>query len=153
MQRSTRQLITTYEVLAAASDHPTAEQILLRVRARLPRVSLGTVYRNLEKLRAQGRLRVVNIGPGVARYDALLTDHDHFFCEACAAVIDVPPPPDQGDVQPLCRAGYVVRVRSVVIYGLCRGCARAGFTGSKAPMAVAAVSSRSGRRARASAVS
>lgn len=123
MQRSTRQLVTTLEVLTRACDHPTAEQILLRVRERMPRISLGTVYRNLEKLRAQGHLRVVNIGPGVARYDALLTDHDHFVCDACSAVIDLDPLPDERDVHQLRENGYVVHGRSVVVHGLCRGCA------------------------------
>jgi Fe2+ or Zn2+ uptake regulation protein len=123
MQRSTRQLVTTLEVLAAASDHPTAEQILLRVRARLPRISLGTVYRNLEKLRAQGQLRVVNIGPGVARYDALLSEHDHFVCDACGGVIDLDPLAEDADVLRLRNEGYEVRCRSVVVHGLCRSCA------------------------------
>jgi Fe2+ or Zn2+ uptake regulation protein len=125
MQRSTRQLVTTLEVLAAASDHPTAEQILLRVRERLPRISLGTVYRNLEKLRAQGHLRVVNIGPGVARYDALLSEHDHFVCDACSGVFDLAPLAEDGDVTRLRSEGYEVRCRSVVVHGLCRPCARA----------------------------
>lgn len=125
MQRSTRQLVTTLEVLAAATDHPTAEQILLRVRERLPRVSLGTVYRNLEKLRAQGHLRVVNIGPGVARYDALLSEHDHFVCDTCNGVIDLDRLPEGGDVIRLRAEGYQVRCRSVVVHGLCRPCARA----------------------------
>jgi Fe2+ or Zn2+ uptake regulation protein len=123
MQRSTRQLITTLQVLAEASDHPTAEQILLRVRRHLPRISLGTVYRNLEKLRAQGQLRVVNIGPGVTRYDALLTPHDHFVCDACSAVIDLDPVAAAGDVDHLRADGYLIRERRVVIHGLCRDCA------------------------------
>ena len=125
MQRSTRQLVTTLEVLSAASDHPTAEQILLRVRERLPRISLGTVYRNLEKLRAQNQLRVVNIGPGVARYDALLSEHDHFVCDACNGVIDLDPVAEDADVIRLRAEGYEVRCRSVVVHGLCRSCARA----------------------------
>src|SRR5215471_3240640 len=98
MHRRTRQLETTHAVLAAASDHPTAEQVLRRVRKHLPRVSLGTVYRNLDKLRALGQLRVVNVGPGVARYDALLAEHDHFLCERCEAVIDLPVVPERADV-------------------------------------------------------
>lgn len=135
MQRSTRQLTTTLEVLAAASDHPTAEQILLRVRQRLPRISLGTVYRNLEKLRMQGQLRVVNIGPGVARYDALLGEHDHFVCDTCDAIIDLTPLPGQTDVGALRSEGYVVRLRSVLVHGLCRSCA----AGSQQPIASDAV--------------
>jgi Fe2+ or Zn2+ uptake regulation protein len=122
MQRSTRQLTTTLEVLVQACDHPTAEQILVRVRERLPRVSLGTVYRNLEKLRAQGQLRVVNIGPGVARYDAVLTEHDHFVCDSCGAVIDLDTLSADSNVSRLQTEGYVVRACSMVVHGLCRTC-------------------------------
>ena len=122
MQRSTRQLVTTLQVLAEACDHPTAEQILIRVRRHLPRISLGTVYRNLEKLRAQGQLRVVSIGPGVTRYDALLASHDHFVCDTCSAVIDLDPVPAGSDVDHLRADGYLVRERRVVIHGQCRDC-------------------------------
>lgn len=124
MQRNTRQLVTTLQVLAEACDHPTAEQILVRVRKHLPRISLGTVYRNLEKLRAQGQLRVVNVGPGVTRYDALMAAHDHFVCEACGAVIDLDPLPEGGDTDQLSADGFLVRERRVVVHGLCRACAR-----------------------------
>ena len=88
-QRATRQLTAVHEVLAAATDHPTAEQVYHRVRQRLPNVSLGTVYRNLDKLREQGRLRVVRLGGGQAHYDAMLDEHDHFVCERCGSVHDL----------------------------------------------------------------
>ena len=55
--RHTRQLAAILEAVSAAHDHPTAEQVYSRVRDRLPRVSLGTVYRNLQKLAEQQRVR------------------------------------------------------------------------------------------------
>jgi Fe2+ or Zn2+ uptake regulation protein len=66
-QRTTRQLAAVYDALAASHDHPTADEIFRRVRDALPRVSLGTVYRNLDKLREQGRLRVVRL-EGIPRW-------------------------------------------------------------------------------------
>jgi Fur family ferric uptake transcriptional regulator len=131
-ERTTQQLVATYDVLAAACDHPTAEQLLKRVRRRLPRVSLGTVYRNLEKLRAQGRLRVLHLGHEGARYDAVLTDHDHFFCEDCGAVADVEGAGPTTNVTKLTAAGYVVRGARVALLGLCPGCVRSSRT-SPAP--------------------
>ncbi len=122
-QRSTRQLTVTLDVLAESTDHPTATQVLERVRCVMPRVSLGTVYRNLDKLRARGRVKVVRGVDRVARYDAMLADHDHFLCEACGGVIDLDPVPKQLDVTVLERAGFVVRSRSVAVHGLCRTCA------------------------------
>lgn len=121
--RETRQLRATFDALAGASDHPTTEQVFRRVRRLLPRVSLGTVYRNLEKLRAQGRARVVHIAGGPARYDARIGEHDHFLCEACSAVIDLEPLRGRADTSRLRRDGFVVHAQSVALYGLCRGCA------------------------------
>lgn len=125
-QRATRQLAAVYDVLAAASDHPTAEQVFQRVRRLLPRVSLGTVYRNLDKLRAQGRLRVVRLRGGQARYDAMVDGHDHFVCERCATVLDLPRAAASPEVSGLRAAGCVVRWQTTSIYGLCVGCAAGG---------------------------
>ena len=127
-QRSTRQLAATYEVLATSKDHPTAEQILERVRRAIPRVSLGTVYRNLDKLRNQGRLRTVWLGGGVTHYDAVLEPHDHFVCEACGAVLDLAASRGTAaQIEPhrgLRRNGYVVRWQTTAVYGVCPTCAR-----------------------------
>lgn len=123
-ERSTRQLTTTLEVLAASADHPTAEQVFQRVRARLPRISLGTVYRNLEKLHRQGRLRIIWLGGGVAHYDAVTAEHDHFLCEACGAVRDLVPEPPGALPADLIGAGCIVRRRTTALYGLCPECAQ-----------------------------
>ena len=122
-QRATRQLAAVYDVLAASRDHPTADQVFRRVRDTLPRVSLGTVYRNLEKLREQGRLRVIRLASGEAHYDAMVEAHDHFVCERCHAVHDLAgatPPP----AVPRLRAdGCVVHWHTTALYGLCGECA------------------------------
>jgi Fe2+ or Zn2+ uptake regulation protein len=134
-QRSTRQLAATYEVLAASTDHPTAEQMLDRVRRVIPRVSLGTVYRNLDKLRNQGRLRTVWLGGGVAHYDAVLEPHDHFVCEACGSVLDLST--SRGGAargrprDALRRRGYVVRWQTTAVYGVCPACAAARHAGQR----------------------
>ncbi len=114
-----------YDALAASHDHPTAEQVLGRVRDALPRVSLGTVYRNLDKLREQGRLRVVRLGNGQAHYDAMIDDHDHFVCEACGVVLDLPRAASRPGLAALREQGCVVRWHTTSIYGLCAGCADA----------------------------
>jgi Fur family ferric uptake transcriptional regulator len=122
-RRTTRQLAAVYDALAASHDHPTADTVFQRVRKRLPRVSLGTVYRNLEKLRDQGRLRVVRLDGGLAHYDAVIDAHDHFVCEGCGAVDDLPPRALIPDTAALRAAGYQVSWYTTALYGLCRGCA------------------------------
>jgi Fur family ferric uptake transcriptional regulator len=132
-ERTTQQLVAIYDALTAACDHPTAEELLRRVRRSLPRISLGTVYRNLEKLRAQGRVHVLHLGRSVARYDAVLGDHDHFLCEGCGAVADIDGLPRAAGPAWLSREGYVVRTSRVSLHGLCPSCAR--VKGGAAPRA------------------
>jgi len=122
MQRCTRQLQATLDVVAASHDHPTADQVFVRVRRRMPRVSLGTVYRNLEKLRDQGRIQIVRLRDGVARYDAMMERHDHFVCEGCGVVIDLEQPM-RPRIEGLLRAGMVVNSHSTAFHGLCAECA------------------------------
>ncbi|HSP95765.1 MAG TPA: transcriptional repressor [Candidatus Dormibacteraeota bacterium] len=122
-QRATRQLAAVYDVLVASRDHPTAEQVFRRVRDTVPRVSLGTVYRNLDKLREQGRLRVVRLASGEAHYDAMVEAHDHFVCERCHAVLDLDGAPAPPAVGRLRDDGCVVHWHTTALYGLCGECA------------------------------
>ena len=123
-ERQTLQLAAVYEVVSAAHDHPTAEEVLARVRRRLPRVSLGTVYRNLQKLAAQQRVRIVHLADRTARYDGMLESHDHFVCEHCGDLTDLP---RTRSAAPTCAAlsaaGFGVRAHAVTFYGVCPDCA------------------------------
>lgn len=125
-QRSTAQLVATYDAVASSTDHPTAHQVLERVRGKVPRVSLGTVYRNLEKLRQQGRIRMVRLAGGGAHYDAVLEQHDHFMCERCGTVRDLEATAKGRSITGLQRRGYLVRWQTTAVYGLCRDCTSAG---------------------------
>jgi Fe2+ or Zn2+ uptake regulation protein len=122
-RRVTRQVATIYDVLAASHDHPTAEQLFQRVRGVLPRVSLGTVYRNLDKLREQGRLRVVRLEGGQAHYDAMMDAHDHFVCERCGGVVDLPSRAPAVALDAVEAAGHEVHWHTTALYGVCKQCA------------------------------
>src|SRR5215510_1806116 len=54
--RLTRPRRIILDVVRATDAHPTAAFVYRRVRRRLPRVSLATVYRNLRVLAAEGFL-------------------------------------------------------------------------------------------------
>ena len=60
--RKTRQLEIVWHEVAGDNSHPTADQIYRRVRRHIPNISLGTVYRNLQKLVAEGKLQVLTLG-------------------------------------------------------------------------------------------
>jgi Fur family transcriptional regulator, peroxide stress response regulator len=121
-RRTTRQLEVTYRVLCDATDHPTPEQVFRAVRLELPDVSRGTVYRNLQKLVADGRAQVVQVSNRSARYDGRVDCHDHFVCSGCAMVIDVGPPGSgRGGVRRRV-AGHRVGSHTLTYFGICRDC-------------------------------
>ena len=72
------------DVVRATETHPTAEWVHRMVRRRLPRVSLGTVYRNLRLLVAEGLVKELP-GPH-ARFDGNLSEHHHFTCLSCGRI-------------------------------------------------------------------
>ena len=75
--------------------HPTAEWIYQHVRQDMPRISLGTIYRNLKLLEEEGRIKGVDSARGVARFDAKVEDHYHFRCQLCNSICDVDVPVDK----------------------------------------------------------
>jgi Fur family peroxide stress response transcriptional regulator len=88
-KRATRQLEAVFQALQGDSSHPFADEVYRRVRQKLPRISLATVYRNLQRLVEDGKIRTVLLGERVARYDPETSDHDHFICQSCGRVIDL----------------------------------------------------------------
>ena len=54
----------------------------------MPHLALGTVYRNLQALVTEGKVRKIDMPQGGARYDRVEDDHAHFVCVECGGVID-----------------------------------------------------------------
>ena len=75
--------------LCSTTEHPTAEQIYVQVRKTIPNISLGTVYRNLALLEDSGKVRRVISGHDAEHFDANMSEHHHFVCSRCGAIIDV----------------------------------------------------------------
>lgn len=83
-----RQIIL--EVLQEEKNHPTADDVYAKVRLRLPRISLGTVYRNLELLASQGIIRKLDTVGSQRRFDFNPKSHHHVRCIKCGALEDIP---------------------------------------------------------------
>ena len=100
--RMTRHRRVILEVLRRTRKHPTAEELYILVRRRLPRVSLATVYRNLEVLSEQGLIR-------------------------CGRVEDVPAEPASHlERQVRRRSGWQVMGHTLEFFGLCPACRAKG---------------------------
>jgi len=69
--------------------HPTADEIYLYLKKDHPRLSLATVYRNLNIYSEEGKIRKVSIPGDSERFDFNLSNHEHFYCGICNKVHDV----------------------------------------------------------------
>jgi len=125
----TEQRLAIFAALAASREHPSPEQIFLAVRQKLPNLSLATVYKNLEALRAAGAVSDVNILHEQGRYEAALPgtgagrSHHHLVCVSCKKVIDLHDERlDSIRVSPRETQGFEVRAVRVQVEGLCPDC-------------------------------
>jgi Fe2+ or Zn2+ uptake regulation protein len=123
--RNTRQRKVILEELQKVKEHPTAASLYAIVRRRMPKISLGTVYRNLELLNQMGMVQKLDFSGAEARYDGNVEDHDHLRCVRCMRVDDAPGPPlalagggkeDWG--------GYKVLGHRLEVFGVCPKCSR-----------------------------
>jgi Fur family ferric uptake transcriptional regulator len=86
----TKQRKVILDELRHSHNHPTADQLFEKVRRRLPRISLGTVYRNLDILSEMGLIRKIETAGAQKRFDGDLESHFHMRCAACGTIHDLP---------------------------------------------------------------
>lgn len=116
-----REAILAY--LRSTTEHPTAETIYTRLKQENPKLSLGTVYRNLNLLAASGEIQKLCCGDGTDHFDATVTPHYHFVCKGCNRVMDLSMP----QIEALSEErldGFVGEIHShqVFFYGFCKEC-------------------------------
>ncbi len=130
-RRHTRQRQVVLEELGKLTSHPTAGELHAIARRRLPRISLGTVYRNLELLVQMGLVRKLETTGSEARFDGRLGEHYHVRCVRCGRVSDalgVPADPVKREVGGL--GGYEILGYRLEFVGICGMC-RAGEAGER----------------------
>lgn len=125
--RLTRPRLMVLDVVRATESHPTAEWVHQMVRRRLPRVSLGTVYRNLRLLVAEGLVNEL-AGPHT-RFDGNVSEHHHCTCLECGRITDVEGPVTEPHSRALCgrvvaQSGFRVMHHRIEFYGRCLECQR-----------------------------
>ena len=108
--------------LRGTKEHPSAHMIYNALYSDNPTLSPATVYNNLKLFEEQGLvIRVANVN-GVERYDANTSDHVHFVCEKCGAVIDIMDADIQG-AKKTCQVGQAkINSIQIVLHGTCESC-------------------------------
>ena len=123
--RMTPQRRVILEELRRVNDHPAADEIYQRVRKRLPKISLGTVYRNLEVLCELGEIQRLELSGSTKRYDGVPTKHYHIRCIECGRVDDAPIAPlNQLEDDLYGTTVYEIIGHNLEFTGLCPQCSR-----------------------------
>ena len=125
--RMTQSRKAILSALGGTRTHPTADEVYSLVREDLPKVSLGTVYRNLDLLAKQGLIRALATAGEQRRYDGMVDDHHHIRCEVCGRMDDI----ELGNAERLDDLivdgrGYDVHGYTLCFSGVCRECAGNG---------------------------
>ncbi|MCM8819958.1 MAG: transcriptional repressor [Candidatus Omnitrophica bacterium] len=122
-RRLTKQRSIILEELRKTKSHPTADIIFKMVRKKLPTISFGTVYRNLNFLRDQGEILELVCGKYSSRYDGDAKPHYHFFCLKCQKILDLDMPVLENLDEKVRRKLKVdVRYHRIDFYGYCQEC-------------------------------
>ena len=121
LRRYSRQRERIYQAVHASREHPSAQMVYDLLREEMPRLSLGTVYRNLHQMAQEGMLQELD-GP-TARFDACLAPHAHIRCTCCGRVMDLSALEEPAPVRSAAQAGWQVERYSLMLEGICPACA------------------------------
>lgn len=84
------QRLAVAEYVLRTLDHPSADEVLARVRGRVPMISRATVYNTLHLLVEKGLLRQFVLAEGRLVFDPHVAPHHHFVDDESGAIHDVP---------------------------------------------------------------
>ena len=122
--RLTPQREVLLRALSETTGHPTADDLVQRVRKVLPSVSHATVYRNVQELVRAGLIGTLERAGGAVQFEVNPEDHHHFVCRGCGQVWDVYLA-DVGIKLNRRRSqlkGFQIDRREVQLHGLCSKC-------------------------------
>lgn len=126
----THQRLEIFRELASTTDHPDAETLYRAVRARVPTVSVDTVYRTLWMLHDLGLVKTLGPDHEVVRFDVNLERHHHYVCVRCGLVRDfVSQALDDLPVRAAVKGFGSVVEAQVEVRGLCERCQAQGAGG------------------------
>ncbi|WP_168123060.1 transcriptional repressor [Paenibacillus sp. HB172176] len=113
-----------YDVIQEANDHPTASEVIDRLRGKGFNFAYGTVYNSLRYLKDAGMIHELKLGEAISRYDARTEEHQHIVCTRCGKVDEVLQELPKNWLSDVAKeTKYKVEHAQVVLEGVCEACA------------------------------
>jgi Fur family peroxide stress response transcriptional regulator len=121
--RLTHQRIELFREIAMDKSHPSAEEIYVRIRLKMPTISLDTVYRTLSTFESFGLIGRLEALDDRARFDSNPRPHCHLVCHRCKEVKDLEWPEfEDAPLPPQTRGWGHIKSRHIEIRGFCGKC-------------------------------
>lgn len=120
----TYQRLAIYQALYYSKEHPSAEIIHQQIKKKFPMISLGTVYKTLEKFYEVGLIKKVSPLTEVNRYDATLDPHYHLVCLRCQRIQDCQDFSFRPQLYLAEKSGFKVISHEVLFQGYCSECVK-----------------------------
>jgi len=120
--RLTPQRKVILEALQETDSHPTADEIYETVRRVMPRISLGTVYRNLDLMASEGLILKLHVEDSQMRFDGNTDPHLHIACIHCGKVSDIFETPDLNEFITSLPTDYAILNYTLLLHGVCPSC-------------------------------
>ncbi|WP_281883627.1 Fur family transcriptional regulator [Paenibacillus sp. YYML68] len=112
-----------YDILVQSDDHPTAAEVIERLREMGQHLAYGTVYNSLRYLTDMGLIRELKLGEASSRYDARMENHHHIQCAVCGKVDEVHTEEPAEWLKAIeAETGYTIDHSHLVFEGVCSGC-------------------------------
>lgn len=120
--RNTLQKTIIFKTVQEMKNHPTAEQIYLKINKKYPNISKGTVYRNLNLLVSNGQINRVSLAGEADRFDFRIDHHHHLKCEMCQKVTDVEVEGENIFQYIKNRENILINSYEITFKGICNNC-------------------------------
>jgi Fe2+ or Zn2+ uptake regulation protein len=120
--RMTNQREVILQEIGKCEGHPTADILYERIKKKLPRISLATVYRNLEILSEVGKIRKLEISGRQKRFDRELKEHSHICCIQCHRIDNIDINREQMPSDSAQKKGYKISGCRIEFLGICPEC-------------------------------
>lgn len=125
--RMTNQREIILRELIKSKEHLTADELYDIVKKVMPRISLATVYRNLEILSEAKMIGKLEISGRQKRFDYDVSEHDHIYCAVCHRVDNLNIERKSLNTEELgAAAGYSITGCRLEIIGICPECQEKG---------------------------
>lgn len=114
---------TIYHIVMDSSDHPTASDIMDRLKVKGANFAYATVYNSLRYLTDEGLIRELKLEGDASRYDARMENHQHVLCVSCGKLDEVFIETPQSWLSKIAAAtGYDIQEEQFLFKGVCGSC-------------------------------